>query len=186
MQERSLFKIFTDRFNKIGAPYMITGSVASIIYGEPRVTHDIDIVVTIPISSSQKIFEFFPEKEFYLPPIEVINNEILRENRGHCNIIHHESGFKADIYFCGDDDFQHWGLENRKFFDFLDSQIAVAPAEYLIVKKLEFYKEGGSQKHLSDIKGIFENYSEHINFEMLNGFIDRFNLKKEWTEVDNY
>jgi len=93
MQERSLFKIFTDRLNKLGVPYMMTGSVASIIYGEPRVTHDIDIVITIPINYSQRFFDFFSGEEFYLPPIDIIKDEILRESRGHCNIIHHESGF---------------------------------------------------------------------------------------------
>jgi len=36
MPEHSLFKIFTDKLNKLDTPYMITGSVASIIYGEPR------------------------------------------------------------------------------------------------------------------------------------------------------
>ena len=51
--------------------------------------------------------ELFSEEEFYLPPIEILDSEVLRENRGHCNIIHHESGFKADIYFAGNDDFQH-------------------------------------------------------------------------------
>ena len=50
MLEHSLFKIFTDKLNKLNAPYMITGSVASIIYGEPRVTHDIGIVITTSTS----------------------------------------------------------------------------------------------------------------------------------------
>jgi hypothetical protein len=28
--------IFVAQFNKLGIPYMVTGSVASIAYGEPR------------------------------------------------------------------------------------------------------------------------------------------------------
>jgi hypothetical protein len=180
MQEHSLFKIFTDRLNKLGVPYMITGSVASIIYGEPRVTHDIDIVITIPINYSQRFFEFFSEEEFYLPPIDIIKDEILRESRGHCNIIHHESGFKADIYFAGSDDFQHWALENIRKIDFYGDTIPIAPIEYVIIKKLQFYKEGYAQKHINDIKAILQNSQSLIDNVLLKNYLTLFGLQKEW------
>lgn len=38
--ETDLFLIFTRRLQALGAPYMVTGSVAGTLYGEPRVTHD--------------------------------------------------------------------------------------------------------------------------------------------------
>lgn len=79
MQEHSLFKIFTFKLNVLNVPYMITGSVASIIYGEPRVTHAIDIVITLPQRSVEKFSELFPVDKFYFPHVEVIKNEILRE-----------------------------------------------------------------------------------------------------------
>ncbi len=43
MPEHKLFHIFISRLNALGIHYMITGSVASMIYGEPRLTHDIDL-----------------------------------------------------------------------------------------------------------------------------------------------
>jgi hypothetical protein len=30
----------------------------------------------------------------------------------------------------------------------------VAPPEYVVLRKLAFYREGGSEKHLRDIRGI--------------------------------
>jgi len=39
MREHNLFQLFTSRFDKAGVPYMVTGSVAGIVYGEPRLTH---------------------------------------------------------------------------------------------------------------------------------------------------
>ena len=180
MQEHSLFKIFTDRLNKFSVPYMITGSVASIIYGEPRITHDIDIVITIPINYSQKFFDFFSEKEFYLPPIDIIKNEILRESRGHCNIIHHESGFKADIYFAGKNDFQLWALGNVRNIDFYGGTIPIAPIEYVIIKKLEFYKEWKAQKHINDIKAMLQISQSLIDNHQLKNYITLFGLHKEW------
>ncbi len=180
MPERNLFKIFTDKLNDLNVPYMVTGSVASIVYGEPRVTHDIDIVITLSINKIDEFLNLFPEEEFYCPPVEVLRIEALKENRGHCNILHHETGFKADIYFSGKDEFQHWALGNINLIDYLGLKLPLAPIEYVIVKKLEFYREGKSQKHLSDIKAILDNSAESINFDLLNTFITKFSLKNEW------
>ena len=36
MPEHNLFRIFVSRLNKLSIPYMITGAVASIIYGKPQ------------------------------------------------------------------------------------------------------------------------------------------------------
>ncbi len=159
---------------------MITGSVASIIYGEPRITHDIDVVITITANLVESLRELFPENEFYLPPIEIIKNEALRENRGHFNIIHHETGFKADIYFAGNDEFQHWALENAKEINFYGKKIPIAPIEYVIIKKLEFYKEGKAQKHINDVKAILQNSEKLIDKDLLNKYLTLFGLEKEW------
>lgn len=180
MQEPNLFLIFAGRLNKLGIPYMITGSVASIIYGEPRLTHDIDIVIDIPCNLTDKFSSMFPFDDFYLPTKEVLTNEILRESRGHCNIIHHETGFKADIYFAGNNSFQHWALSNVKIIDFSGEQLPIAPIEYVIIKKLEFYKEGNAQKHLRDIISMMQNSKDIIDEKLLKNYLKEFGLEKEW------
>ncbi len=45
MPEANLFLMFTQRLNTLGVAYMVSGSVAVIIYGEPRLTHDVDLIV---------------------------------------------------------------------------------------------------------------------------------------------
>ena len=42
--EHSLFEPFIVRLERLGIPYFVTGSTAGIVYGEPRLTHDVDIV----------------------------------------------------------------------------------------------------------------------------------------------
>jgi hypothetical protein len=66
---------------------MIGGSVASIFYGEPRLTHDVDFVVFLASEDVTKLAEIFPESDFYVPPPEMIKEEVRRE-RGHFNLIH--------------------------------------------------------------------------------------------------
>jgi len=180
MQDLNLYQLFTDKLNIRKIPYAVTGSVASIIYGEPRMTHDIDIVIEMSADRVEDFIKAFPEDEYYSPPAEILKIEILRTNRGHCNIIHNATGFKADIYFQGENQFQRWAITNARYFDFNDSQIAIAPPEYVIVKKLEFFKEGQSQKHINDIKAIILNSKELINFSLLEEYISGFGLKKEW------
>jgi len=50
MQPHNLFSIFVDRLNKHSISYVVTGSVAAIVYGEPRVTHGIDLVVNCGVA----------------------------------------------------------------------------------------------------------------------------------------
>jgi hypothetical protein len=48
------FCIFTRKFNQLEVPYTVTGSLAAIFYGKPRLTNDVDLVVFLqrPSSSS--------------------------------------------------------------------------------------------------------------------------------------
>ncbi|MBU0560328.1 MAG: hypothetical protein KJ799_11800 [Bacteroidetes bacterium] len=184
MPELNLFQIFTTKLNKLNIQYMVTGSVASIVYGEPRLTHDIDIVLTLSLDKMDEFVNLFAINEFYCPPKEVLKIEILKENRGHCNLIHHETGFKADIYFSGNDEFQLWALNNTKNITLEGLNLPIAPVEYVIIKKLEFYNEGKSQKHLKDIKSILANSSDHINFQLLEKFITQRALSQNWQLVN--
>ncbi len=93
MQELNLYRLFTDRLNDKKIPYAITGSVAAIIYGEPRMTHDIDLIIEVNTGRVEDFIKAFPDNEFYCPPAEVSKIEILKTSRGHCNIIHHKTGF---------------------------------------------------------------------------------------------
>jgi len=49
MQDLNLFKIYTDILNHNNFRYFITGSVAAIVYGDPRLTHDMDMVIHLAV-----------------------------------------------------------------------------------------------------------------------------------------
>jgi len=55
MPEPNLFQIFAGRLNGLGIRYMVTGAVASIVYGETRLTHDIDVVMKVNADEAEKI-----------------------------------------------------------------------------------------------------------------------------------
>src|SRR5690242_10840027 len=64
--------MFTQRLNTLGVAYMVGGSVAAIIYGEPLLTHDVDLIVLLDRGDIARLPEVFPPAEFYCPPSEVI------------------------------------------------------------------------------------------------------------------
>lgn len=163
-----------------GLPYAVTGSVAAMAYGEPRLTNDIDLVLEIKIADIPRLVEAFPEADFYLPPSEVIATEIVRGNRGHLNIISQHSLLKADVYIVSGDPLHQWAMENVKVIDIDGLPIAFTPPEYLIIRKLEFFREGGSQKHIRDIAAMLNESSDMINFPFLNHHLEKLHLTEEY------
>jgi len=180
MPEHDLIKLFVEPINKLGVRYMLTGSVAAVIYGEPRLTHDVDIVIELGAAQLDEVLKIFPPQDFSAPPIEVMRLESQRTIRGHCNIIHFESGLKADLYFLGKDPLHHWAIELRREIEVAGEQIWIAPPEYVILRKLLFFREGGSQKHLRDIRLILDHSSELISFPVLNEKISVLGIAQEW------
>jgi hypothetical protein len=66
MHEPEPFLVFVDKIAELGVPYMVTGSVAALLYGEPRLTHDVDVVVDLASRAAiHRLPELFPEDAFY-------------------------------------------------------------------------------------------------------------------------
>lgn len=183
MLEPDLFQIFVGRLNSLGIRYMITGSVAGMVYGEPRLTHDIDFVVEIHADEAERIAKAFPADAFYCPPVEIIRVEAARQMRGHFNIIHHTTGFKADIYLMGKDDLHCWAMSRRRAIRMKDETFWIAPPEYVILRKLEYYREGGSEKHLRDIQGILEVSGQELNLQEIEERASTLGLQQEWNKL---
>jgi hypothetical protein len=180
---RSLVDTFVSRLEKLEMPYVVTGAVASIIYGEPRLTNDVDLIMMMKTEDIERFVQAFPSNEFYCPPAEVLKIEIRRPQRGHFNLIHHDTGTKADIYLAGEDELHRWALSKRRDMVVEGERVRVAPPEYVIVRKLEYYREGGSEKHLRDIAGMVELSSDEIDFKVLEEFVQRYRLEKEWAKA---
>jgi hypothetical protein len=183
MPEANLFLMFTQRLNSLGVAYMVSGSVAVIIYGEPRLTHDVDLIVVLEWEDIARLREAFPPAEFYCPPVEVIEVEMAREQRGHFNIIHHETGFKADVYLSGRDPLHAWGLAKARQLEVDGQVLVVAPPEYVILRKLEYFRDGGSEKHLRDIRSMLDTSPVAIQNAELEQQIAARGLQEAWRQL---
>ena len=176
--------LFIKPLNNLGVPYMVTGATACIAYGQPRLTHDVDIVLELGQQHIPALGTAFPPTDFYCPPEEIIAVEAARAMRGHFNIIHHESGMKADCYLMGDDHLHRWGMSMRRRLAMSGEPVWLAPPEYVIIRKLEYFREGGSEKHLLDIRGILEVSHTALDYSVLNEQIRQRQLSNAWNKID--
>lgn len=175
-----LIETFIGPLDKHGIRYIITGSVASMVYGEPRLTNDVDVVLDIKQGDIATLIEAFPEADFYLPPVEVIETELLRGSRGHFNIICQHSMLKADVYLTGSDPLQLWGMQNARTLDIDGQPVSFAAPEYVIIRKLQFYREGNSEKHLRDIASMLAESSSEIDFDAIQQRVRELGLEPQW------
>jgi hypothetical protein len=181
MSEADLFLVYASTFEALGLTYMITGSVASMLYGEPRVTHDVDIVVDLSPGMARRFAAAFPIERFYCPPVEVIVHEASRRQRGHFNLIAQDTGFKADVYLANEDALHGDALERRQSIQVGELKIWVAPPEYVILRKLEYFREGRSEKHLRDIQAMLRVSGSTLDQAWLDAWLRRLHLTTEWT-----
>jgi hypothetical protein len=182
MQEANLALLFLRPLNRLKIDYMVTGSVAAIVYGEPRLTHDLDLVIDLNPTQIAQVIDAFSGVDFYCPPKDVIMFEADREQRGHINLRHIPSGFKADIFLRGRDPLHIWALERARSLVFHGETVRVAPPEYVIVRKLEYFREGGSEKHLRDIRLMLKASAQHINQQDLSRLIGERGLQHHWSK----
>ena len=182
MREPDELTLFVERLEAIGAPYMVTGATAAILYGQPRVTNDLDVVLRLDGAGRAALLRAFSETDFYVPPESVIRAEQARPQRGHFNLIHLESGYKADIYLAGLDPLHAWALPLRRRVPWSpEVSLAVAPPEYVVVRKLEYYREGRSSKHVTDIQAIREVTG--VDEALLTPWLVQLGLEPIWREV---
>jgi len=164
-----------------GLPYCVTGSVAAGIFGEIRTTHDIDLVILLKVGDIAVFRAAFPESEYYVPPDEALVHELHRGQRGCLNLFHHESGFKADLFFVVRDPLHRWAMQHRRRADYYGQQLWVAPPEYVLLRKLEFFREGRQDKHINDMRFMLAVTPMDRHFIAVN--VERLGLKEEWNEL---
>ena len=172
------FSIFTVPLDAIGVDYMVTGSVAAMIYGEPRMTHDVDLVLHLTPKHLEAFCAAFPGEGYYCPPPEVIRVELARRERAHFNLIHHASGLKADCYLFTGDELHAWAMQHRARIQLEDGlSMWLAPPEYVIIRKLEYYREGGSDKHLRYIEGIVAVSGDAVDWSFVESCCEQRGLQ---------
>lgn len=168
-------------FEHLKIPYIVTGAVAAMAYGEPRLTNDIDIVAAVDEHHIAGLITAFPPDEFY------ISEDMMKEAISHksqFNIIHPASGLKVDVIIKKDTPFDNSRFGRAKrIYPSESYQANFASPEDVIIKKMEYYREGGSEKHLRDITGILKISGDVVDWNYISGWVQCLGLTEIWTAV---
>ena len=181
MEQAELLKYAIEVLECQDLTYMIVGSFASIAFGEPRLTHDIDIVILLAGEQVEKLCSAFPDPEFYVS-LTAARGAISA--RGQFNVIHPTSGNKIDFIVARND---AWGKSQlaravRKPI-LAGCEANVAAPEDVILGKLLYYKEGGSDKHLRDIAGMLQVSGDEIDCSYVDNWAKSLDVEMPWRAV---
>lgn len=182
MPARSPLAPFLEPLECLGLPYCVTGSVAASVYGEPRLTADIDVILLLKAADIGRLREAFPDSQYYVPPEETLFVEVGRSVRGMFNIIHLTTHFKADMYLAARDPLHAWALEHRRRIALEGSECWIAPPEYVVLRKLEFLREGGQDKHVRDIRFILA--ATELDLTFVENEVARLGLHTQWRQCN--
>ncbi len=175
-----VLKDVVDRFEKTGIDYFLVGSLAAMYYGRPRFTNDVDLVVQIKSGQVTQFEKLFHIDDYYCPPNEVLRDEVTRQ--GMFNLIHQASGIKVDIMLRKNTEFSLSEFGRRTKVKLTpDFEAYIASPEDVIVKKLDFHRQGGSEKHLVDIREILAG--AEVDKAYLEKWVDRLGLRREWEKI---
>jgi hypothetical protein len=165
---------------ELGIPYAIGGSMASMVYGELRTTRDVDVVVSLRGIDLPKLLSRFPLSEYYHDERAAL--EAVRTG-GEFNIIDNERGLKVDVFVANDEISDLQIAHARRLpLPFGGTAMFSAPEE-LILRKMEFYAFGWSEKHLRDIAGMLDRPGAEIDEVRVADLAARYGLSHVWAAI---
>jgi hypothetical protein len=146
--------LVADALEACGLQYVVGGSVASSVSGEPRTTMDVDFVVAISEADVDRVVE-------RLAPAFYIDAGAIRRairQRSTVNIIHQQTGIKVDLFVAGGGPLDHRQLQRRRRVQVSEGPryLYVHTPEDILLQKLRWFRMGGetSDRQWRDILGL--------------------------------
>ncbi len=174
MSQQKLLKCVADVLDQAGIAYMVTGSIASSLQGEPRSTHDVDLVVRISPLSVEWLVHSFSAPKFYISR-DAVSAAI--EQHGMFNVIELEEGDKIDFWILTDDPFDQSRFSRRQTVKVGGLKLQVSRPEDTILMKLRWSQMcGGSEKQFTDAVRVYEVQLPGLDLDYLHEWANKLGI----------
>lgn len=152
--------------NQLKIDYFITGGLARAVWGTPRSTSDIDVVVKIFESQVDLLAKALRK----ISKLGYIDEDMAKEairNKGEFNFIDPDSGLKVDFWIAKNNEKSLYEFNRRISKNIENVKIYFISPEDLILNKLEWHKQGGSHVQLEDIRSVLKSLGEKLDINYL-------------------
>lgn len=184
MQQIEFFTSVIRTMNEIGIQHMLTGSVASNFYGQPRLTHDVDLAVAITPGQIKILSSKYPSPRFYLS--EEAAAEAVK-TRTMFNLIDSETGLKADFWILDENDaLKNSSFRRRRAAEVLGQKTFIVTPEDIILLKLDWHRQGGGTPvQFRDALSVFELQRNDLDMDYLHSMAKSVDLSELLTELES-
>jgi len=181
MSQSQLLIHVLDVLDAVGIPYMLTGSFVSSLQGEPRATHDIDLVIDLAAESVKRILEAFSSPGFYLDE-SAMYEAVVRKST--FNLIDYHEGDKVDFWLLTEEPFDRSRFARRRSVELLGRVLFVSSPEDTILAKLRWAKlSGGSMKQFTDAVRVFEVQYGTLDIAYLADWVNALGIADFWRRL---
>jgi hypothetical protein len=181
MSQQELLKRVIDTLDQVKIEYMLTGSIVSSLQGEPRATHDIDIVVAVQEPEALELLKAFPAPDFYWDRNSVLD---AINRRGMFNLIDSEGGGKVDFWILTNEPFDRSRFSRKYTEEFMEIKMNVSTPEDTILAKLRWAKlSGGIERHFTDALRVYEVQFGQLDTHYLEHWADKLLVEELWARL---
>lgn len=183
LQPHELMQIAADFFESQGIHYRVVGSLASMVYGEPRFTNDVDIVAELRPEDVPALCTTFPSPDYYLSE-SAARQAIAKKFQ--FNILHPSSGLKLDVIVPSDSEFSRSEAARIRRIANEEGKAAwFGSPEDVLLNKLIYYRLSGgvSDKHLRDIAGMMKLLRHELDRAYISDWATKLEVASEWALV---
>ena len=181
MAQSELLKRVVAALEATNTPYMLTGSYASSMQGEPRSTHDIDLVVAMTPASARNLLLQFPSPDYYLDE-NAMADAIARKSQ--FNLIDTRSGDKVDFWMLTEEPFDQSRFARRCVEELEGQPLRVSRPEDTILMKLRWAElSGGSEKQFGDARSVFELQQTSLDLSYLERWAKSLGVTALWERL---
>lgn len=177
MTVQDIFGRIVETLERVGIPYMLTGSFASSYHGTPRATQDIDFVVAADSDQLRTLVNLLPADEYYVDLDEALE---AHRQQTQFNVVDLASGWKMDFIMRKTRAFSRTEFERREPVDLHGLRLFVATAEDVVVAKLEWAKPGQSQRQIEDVAGILRIQMSGLDRAYIAEWVRDLEIGREW------
>jgi len=174
---KDLLHALQQALDSTGIPYMVTGSFASSAHGEPRASKDIDIVIAPTREQLVELIQKFPAGKYHALEFEALE---AFDRRSMFNVIDYATGWKVDLIVKKERPFSDAEFSRREVIEFGDLRLSFATAEDILISRLEWVKEGESQRQLEDAAGIIRVQGDNLDIAYVEYWIRQLGLSAQW------